>query len=325
MMSYNIKKKGINYDKKRPFEENHYDDMDVAEQDESDIIMTDDELESSENDPDEKLETINVDAEFFDPQPIDFHAIKSLLTQLFSSDAELFNISELTDLILGQPLLGTTVKFDGSQSDPFALLTVLNLNEHKSKSSIQSLVNYLLEKVQTNSELHQKLVSVLDHDSNENIGLILSERMLNMPVQIVPHMYKMLMEEIQWAVNDKEPYNFEWYLIITKTYREIRSSIPDFENEDAPSGHAPSSFQQKHRQKKKKKESSEPKTFYFHPEDEIIEQNADYTHDFQLSKKPAESDSRRAFHDFGITPAMKLFLIHCKKLAKMTDELEAAC
>lgn len=53
------------------------------------------------------------------------------MIQLFSSDAELFNLSELSELIINQPLLGTTVKVDGTNSDPYALLTVLNMNEHK--------------------------------------------------------------------------------------------------------------------------------------------------------------------------------------------------
>lgn len=74
---------------------------------------------------------VDVDFEFFDPRPIDFHALKRLLIQLFSADSEMFSLSELTELILSQPLLGSTVKVDGPESDPFALLTVLNMNDHK--------------------------------------------------------------------------------------------------------------------------------------------------------------------------------------------------
>jgi protein BCP1 len=76
-------------------------------------------------------ELVDVDFDFFDPKEIDFHTIKQLMIQLFSSDAELFNLSELSELIIKQPLLGTTVKVDGADSDPYALLTVLNMNEHK--------------------------------------------------------------------------------------------------------------------------------------------------------------------------------------------------
>ena len=75
---------------------------------------------------------VDVDFEWFDPQPEhDFQGIKTLLRQLLDDDAQLFDLSVLTDLILGQPLLGSTVKVEGNESDPYAFLTVLNLKEHR--------------------------------------------------------------------------------------------------------------------------------------------------------------------------------------------------
>ena len=74
---------------------------------------------------------VNVDFEWFDPQPeVDFHGIKTLLRQLLDADAQMFDLSVLTDLILAQPLLGSTVKVDGNETDPYAFLTVLNIKEH---------------------------------------------------------------------------------------------------------------------------------------------------------------------------------------------------
>ena len=78
------------------------------------------------------MDTVDVEFEWFDPQPaVDFHGIKTLLRQLLDIDAQLFNLSELADLILSQPLLGSTVKVDGNETDPYAFLTVLNLTTHK--------------------------------------------------------------------------------------------------------------------------------------------------------------------------------------------------
>jgi protein BCP1 len=79
---------------------------------------------------------IDVDFEFFDPNPsVDYQAIKQLLTQTFQSDAHLFHLHDLTDLILSQPLVGTTVKTDGKESDPFAVLTVLNMLVHRVRAT----------------------------------------------------------------------------------------------------------------------------------------------------------------------------------------------
>jgi len=281
------------------------DPMDISEEEGNEVGVSDGE----ENERSEE-ELVDVDFDFFDPKEIDFHTIKQLMIQLFSSDAELINLSELSELIISQPLLGTTVKVDGADSDPYALLTVLNMNEHKNKECIKQIKNYLIEKTKKNTNLNEKLVELLKDASQFHIGLILSERLINMPVQIVPQMYKMLQEEIQWAIEDNEPYEFEWYLIITKTYREIVSTLD--EESEIP-------------KQKKKKAKSEPTTFYFHPEDEIIEQIADYQCNFKLTKQPLSSDSKRTFSDFGIAPAMKMFLLHKSKLDKLINDLVVAC
>ncbi len=35
--------------------------------------------------------------------------------------------------------------------------------------------------------------------STRHVGLLLGERLINMPVQVIPPMYRMLLDEIQWA------------------------------------------------------------------------------------------------------------------------------
>ncbi|CAG8525458.1 7859_t:CDS:2 [Gigaspora margarita] len=196
--------------------------MDVSEEDTKD---SDEDVSDGEENAHLEEDIVDIDFDFFDPKPIDFHSIKNLMIQLFSADSELFNITELTELIISQPLLGTTVKIDGADSDPYAILTVLNMNEHLEKQCIKDLAKYLLDKTKQDSILNEKLDTLLKKDSTNHIGLILSERLINMPVQIVPPMYKMLQEEIQWAVDD--PYNFEWYLVLSKTYQEVVSTLDD--------------------------------------------------------------------------------------------------
>jgi len=88
--------------------------------------------EGEDESSDKDMDMLNVDFEWFDPQPaVDFHGLNTLFRQLFDEDSELFSLSELVDLILSQPLLGSTVKVDGNESDPYAFLTVLNLHEHQ--------------------------------------------------------------------------------------------------------------------------------------------------------------------------------------------------
>jgi hypothetical protein len=80
----------------------------------------------------EMQDFVDVQFDFFDPNPsVDYHALKRLLMQLFQSDAELFHLQELVELILSQPAVGTTIKTEGTDSDPYAILTVLNIHVHQ--------------------------------------------------------------------------------------------------------------------------------------------------------------------------------------------------
>src|SRR5436190_4159427 len=97
---------------------------------------------------------INVEFEWFNMKPdIDFHGIKTLLRQLFDVDAQLFDISALADLVLSQPTIGSTVKVDGEDTDPYAFLTVLNMYEHREKQCIRDVAAYLIDKSKTSSGL----------------------------------------------------------------------------------------------------------------------------------------------------------------------------
>ena len=79
----------------------------------------------------ESEDLVTCDFEFFDPQKQDLLGIKHLLRQLFDNDADAVDIEGLTEMILGQPLVGSTVKTEGHEGDPLSFLTVLNLRLYK--------------------------------------------------------------------------------------------------------------------------------------------------------------------------------------------------
>ncbi|KAI4622801.1 Mss4p nuclear export [Alternaria ethzedia] len=264
--------------------------------------------DDDESGSDEDMDMVNVDFEWFDPQPaVDFHGLKNLLRQLLDVDSQLFNLSELADIILSQPLLGSTVKVDGNETDPYAFLTVLNLETHKDKKVIQDLTTYLSKK----SAPIPTLPPLLTSSSPAQIGLILTERFINMPHEIVPPMYTMLLEEIQWAVEEKEPYTFTHYLVLSKCYSEIQSQLP---SEDAP----PS-------KKKNKKADVGEETFYFHPEDEVLHKHAvGYTSfEYDTPVDEGASDSKRAFQELGVKPKGHMVLIEADKFKGAVEAVKA--
>jgi len=242
---------------------------------------------------------VNVEFEWFNFKPdIDFHGLKSLLRQLLDVDSQLFELSALADLILSQPTLGSTVKVDGEDTDAYAFLTILNLHEHREKKVIQDLTEYIVEKSKSSKTLSE-LGKLISSPSNR-VGLIFSERMINVPSEISPPMYTMLIDEIEAAVEDKEPYEFTHYLILSKQYHEIESAL---DQEDAP------------RTKKSKAVKTGRETFYFHPEDEVLQRHALASGSFEYTKDEGEgmADSKRAFQEMGIKPQGSLTLIEANK------------
>lgn len=117
-------------------------------------------------------------------------------------------------------------------------------------------------------------------------------------------MYNMLQEEVDWALEDKEPYDFSHYLVLSKKYQEIESSL---DNEDDTN--------RKHKKQKKSNTMVSPESFNFHPEDEILRRYALAHVDFDYANKIAEwvSDSKRTFQDLGIKANGQLILLEANK------------
>lgn len=132
-----------------------------------------------------------------------------------------------------------------------------------------------------------------------------------MPHEIVPPMYTMLQEEIQWALDAKEPYAFTHYLILSKAYMEVESSLP---MADQP----PS-------KKKKATKAETAETFYFHPEDEVLQKHAVAHGSFEYESPVDEgaSDSKRAFQELGVKPMGHMLLIEADKFAGAVDGVKS--
>ncbi|KAG8407171.1 Mss4p nuclear export [Metarhizium acridum] len=255
---------------------------------------------------DEDFDMVNVEFEWFNFDPeIDFHGIKSLLRQLFDVDASLFNMSALADLVLSQPTIGSTIKVDGKQTDAYAMLTALNTYVHRDTEPMKDILKYLVEKAQTNASLAAVPELI---NAGKHIGLVFSERLINIPPEIGPPLYSMLIDEVEAAVEDKEPYEFSHYLVLSKTYQEVESTL----DVESP---------------KKKKAKEESSTFFFHPEDEVLHKHALAYGSYSYTKEnDSVADSKRAFQEAGIKPAGHMILIEASKfpgaVKAITDYLQ---
>ncbi|CAK9436835.1 uncharacterized protein LODBEIA_P13570 [Lodderomyces beijingensis] len=308
-------------------------DIDVSSTDESDVELDQQKNGDEEGEGDAQMEdTVDVDFDFFDLNPeVDFHATKNFLRQLFGDDHAGFDISGLADLLLTKNSVGTSIKTDGKESDPFALLSVISLSDNLKNPAVKNLIEYVLKKTKSNLELNVTLKKLLSSSQQQQqqqqsttttttkgkgrparVGLIVSERLINMPVEVVPPMYKMLLDEMKNAENANERYEFDYFLVISKVYQLVDAVEKEDDDEKA-------------RSKKRKTPANEPRAIemdYFHLEDQILELNAVSKGVFDYDNKDKqETDSRRVFTDYGIDPKLSIILLTKDNLAKAVLEM----
>ncbi|KAK5657750.1 hypothetical protein OQA88_2823 [Cercophora sp. LCS_1] len=252
-----------------------------------------DKMDEDSSSEDEDMDIVNVDFELFnyDPQ-IDFHGVKTLLRQLFDADAQLLDLSGLSDLIVEQNTIGSTCKVDDKANDAYAFLTVLNAGEHRAKKPVAQLIEYLSERASATKGLEQ-VPELLREGSKAVVGIVLGERLLNMPAEVIPPMWSMMIEEIEAAVEDKEPYEFTHYLVVSRAYYEVVSSLDE---------------------RKQKKAREETKLLHFHPEDEEMRKYAAGAGSYSFTKEDESvADSKRAFQEMGVKSQGFMMLIEAAK------------
>lgn len=175
---------------------------------------------------------------------VDFHAIKNLLRQLLGEDSKKINLSGLTDVVLDSPT--TTIKTDGKESDPYAFLAPISVKDVKS-SDYWKYIN------QTDLGLSTQLTKV----SNKKVALLINERFINMPIQVIPALYKIVLEDVAKA----EGEHYDYYLIPSRKF-EVNEESEQNSN----------------------KKVKTVEVDYFHDEDKFLESNALYTNSLESKK-----------------------------------------
>ncbi|XP_069467595.1 BRCA2 and CDKN1A-interacting protein isoform X2 [Ambystoma mexicanum] len=160
------------------------------------------EEDSSEEDMDseeEINEEVSVDFEAHEITDSDHNGIKKLLHQLFLKAH--VNTAELTDILIQQNHIGSVIK--GTPCAEQVKELILSQCE---KNSTQSIVEQL-----------DKLLN----DNSKPVGLLLSERFINVPAQIALPMHQQLQKELAETQRTNKPCGkCYYYLMISKTFKE---------------------------------------------------------------------------------------------------------
>ncbi|CAJ1967022.1 unnamed protein product [Sphenostylis stenocarpa] len=196
--------------------------------------------EQSETSDEDFDGVIQADFSFFDPKPDDFHGVKTLLQTYL--DNEEWDLSAFVDLILGQTTVGTVVKIEDDEDEGiFAIVTALNLYRYREHRCIVTLMNFLLHKVRQGRDVADKLRLLLGEQARD-VALLLSQRMVNLPPQLLPPLYEALFDEVLWATEDepteelRNSFKFKHYIILSKIYMLKNAEQKTKRNNDSDEG-----------------------------------------------------------------------------------------
>ncbi|KAG7386402.1 hypothetical protein PHYPSEUDO_000331 [Phytophthora pseudosyringae] len=204
---------------------------------------------------------VSVDFLFSDPREAHFHSVKQFLLA-YLPPSQPFDVSGLANAIVGQVTAGTMACAEG-EDDVYGFITALNLKSFANETSIQQVLQYVTKKCPS-AEL-PKLQQIL---KTKNVGLVLNERMVNLPYQLVPALHSALHEDIEWAIENEDTealrssFKMDYFLILATCTEEKSGSS------DAKKG-------------KKTKTAYEQTAKFFHNfEDEFLEHEAELTFSF---------------------------------------------
>lgn len=146
-------------------------------------------------------------------QDDDYWTMKNLLRGYLQESP--FNSSEMVDLLLAQKSqIGSSVTVVG-QEEMFGFMSVLDMCEHWEKACVQSVLKYVLGRVNSSSQFEEWKKILSKRDSR--IGLILSERIANLPDHLAPHLNLLTLHELQHLQPSPQ---YQYFLIVTTTYKQ---------------------------------------------------------------------------------------------------------
>ncbi|XP_057777473.1 protein BCCIP homolog [Salvia miltiorrhiza] len=262
-----------------------------------------DKTRQSDSSDDEEFEgDVQADFVFFDPKPSDFHGVKVLL-QTYLDNLQ-WDLSGFVDLILGQPTVGTVVKIENDEDDGvYSVVSALNLGIYKDSKCVLDLKDYLL-KVCQDMDVLSKLKSLVGEHVRD-VGLLVSQRVVNLPPQLLPPLYDALFDEVEWATEDepteelRSSFRFKFYLIISKIYKH--------KNADQNRGTV---------------KNGEETVIYNRPEDEIFFELSLWSFSFPLHAQQVTANELKNYRPMGLVMAVEASKISSfrKQLHSLIDE-----
>lgn len=80
------------------------------------------------------------------------------------------------------------------------------------------MVKYVLRKAQQHCSQYKELVRILE---SKNVALLVAERMINLPTELIPAMLSELPDDLAWTkkqddIKDPKEFDYQYVLVISK-------------------------------------------------------------------------------------------------------------
>nr|GLL32898.1 protein BCCIP homolog [Ipomoea trifida] len=169
----------------------------------------------------------------------------------------------------------------------------------KNSKCIMELKKFLLNACQ-DKNVQANLSSLLEEQSN-NVGLLVSQRVVNLPPQLLPPLYDGLFDEISWATEDepteelRKSFCFKFYLVVSKIYKHKnadKKTIPSKRGDEA--------------------------IIYVKPEEEILHELSSWSFTFPMHSQPVRTDELKDYQITGLVMA-----VEANKISKFRKQLNS--
>lgn len=249
-------------------------------------------------------------------QEDDYFTMKNLFRGYLHESS--FDSTEMVELMLGQrDKIGSSITVVG-QEEMFGFMSVVDTQANWDKPCIAQTLKFVLSRVNGSSQ-YEEWKKILSNRESK-IGLVLSERIANLPDHIAPHLGLITLNEL--AQLNPSP-NYKYLLLLTSTYKQ-GTAEEDPEDEDGEPT------------KKKKKRAApsdeiyptlDPTVHYYKMEDEVFKECALLSHSIRIIKYNQQNRWTLRMY----TQPSKLFLLIstdqlpriASKLKSMSAEMEA--
>ncbi|OXB62954.1 hypothetical protein ASZ78_014966 [Callipepla squamata] len=192
---------------------------------------------------------------------------------------------------------------DVDDDEVFGFISLLNLTERKGTQCAEQIKELILHQCEKSCE--QRVVEQLDKllkDDAKPVGLLLSERFINVPPQIALPMHQQLQKELKEAQRTNKPCGkCHYYLLISKTFTEAT----------------------KNSKKKEKRNWQKEELMFANAEEEFFYENALLKFSYSVQE---ESDTclggRWSFDDVPMKPWRTVMVVPADGMNAIMDKLK---